>query len=140
MIFEDENSTKKLILCIVDLEGYAIAPDRIYMKKKYTFTGTSDKRLGHIDINMVVIPKNFIKDFNFYFLVVDKTLRDDLHSKHLEMTVCNQNDEQPTTFLNVDLFSEHVLMHKHYVGNPHKNLVYKTLVNITQNGEFYTML
>lgn len=110
------------------------------MKKKYTFTGTSSKRPGHVDINMVVIPKNFVKDFNFYFLIVDKTLRDDLHSRHLEMTVCTQNDQEQTTFLNVDLNSQHVLMHKHYLGNPHKNLVYKSQVNVTTNDEFYTML
>ena len=69
------------------MDGYSIAPDRIYMKKKYMFTGVSGTKTGKISIDIVAAPKNFEKNFNFYLLVVEKEVMDKLQRKHIQMRV-----------------------------------------------------
>jgi hypothetical protein len=122
------------------LEGYAISPDTIYTKKKYTFTGINEKRGGKITTDMVVIPKNFIKDFNFYFLVVSGKVMNVLQDRHLTNEVCRSRQRDSSeTHLDFESNREDVLLKKEYKGNPHQNILIKEDYKVTKNGEFFAI-
>jgi hypothetical protein len=122
------------------MEGYSIAPDTIYMKKKYLFSGINEKRHGKIRTDIVAIPKNFDKDFKFYLLVVNQKVMETLNIKHLEMEVCTKDSLNSTsTSLEFDYTPEDVLVNKYYEGNPHQNIIIGEDMNVTTNGEFFTV-
>lgn len=129
-----------LITCDkVSLNGYEIATDMIYTKRHFIYSGVSQKHVGNFTIDLIMSPKNFRSDFNFYLMVVNEATWNKLQQIHDDVAVCVKDPDDNLTYLNINVTESDYLYYKKQQRNQYDDFVLQEKIEITQNGLFYAI-